>query len=259
MMTSNPCEKLAAELPALFTCTPHDERVRIRTPFLYPDGDLIDLFYSEPAGVPTLTDLGETVRWLRMQTVTLRRTPKQRQLIDDVCLNHGVELFKGMLIYRLRPGDRLADAVIRLGQACLRVADIWFTMRTRAVESLTAEVADFLEDRKIPYEQRAKISGRSGHVWDIDFLTRTPEQTAHVYVLTTGSRATSRKTVEHVVTAWVDLNHLKLGPQPLKLISLFDDAVDVWRDEDFKLLEPLSTLAWWSRPDELERELHRAA
>ncbi|MEI7749169.1 MAG: hypothetical protein WCI81_08845 [Chlorobiaceae bacterium] len=32
--------------------------------------------------------------------------------------------------------------------------------------------------------------------------------------------------------------------------SLFDDTSDVWTDEDFKLVEPLSTISRWSRPDE---------
>lgn len=258
-MITSPCDRLATELPALFSCSPLDARVRIRTPFLFPDGDLIDLFYSEPGGTPTLTDLGETVRWLRMQTVALRRSPKQKQMIDDVCLNHGVEFFKGMLTLRLRPGDRLADGVIRLGQACLRVSDLWFTMRTRAVETVTEEVADFLTEKQIPFERRAKLSGRSGRVWDVDFHTRTPDQSALVYVLSTGSRATSRKVAEHVVAAWYDLNHLQLGPQPLKLVSLFDDTLDVWQEEDFRLLEPLSTISRWSRPDEFENELRRAA
>lgn len=194
-----------------------------------------------------------------MQTVALRRSPKQKRLIDDVCLNHGVEFFKGMLILRLGPGERLADAVIRLGQACLRVSDVWFTMRTRAVETVTEEIADFLEEKNIPYERRTKLSGRSGHVWEVDFHTRTPEQSALVYVLSTGSRATGRKLAERVVAAWHDLNHLKLGPQRLKLISLFDDTLDIWQDEDFRLLESLSTIARWSRPDELEAELRRAA
>src|SRR5690606_19542430 len=116
----------------------------------------------------------------------------------------------------------------RLGQACLRVSDVWFTMRTRAVETVTEEIADFLEEKNIPYERRTKLSGRSGHVWEVDFHTRTPEQSALVYVLSTGSRATGRKLAERVVAAWHDLNHLKLGPQRLKLISLFDDTLDIW-------------------------------
>jgi hypothetical protein len=258
-MLQPPCERLASELPALFACSAHDDRVRIRTPFLYPDGDLIDLFYVERNGSVLLTDLGETVRWLRMQTVASRRSPKQQQMIAEVCINHGVELFKGMLTLRLLPGETLAPAVIRLAQASVRVSDLWFTMRTRAVETLTDEVGDFLADRKIPFERGAKMTGRSGRAWDVDYVTRTPEQTSLVYLLSTGSRASARKVVEHAVAAWYDLNYLKVLPQPVKLISLFDDELDVWQEEDFRLVEQLSTIARWSRPDEFENELRPAA
>jgi hypothetical protein len=57
-------------LGLLFTCEPVDQYMRIQTPYLYPDGDVIDIFCKESDGIVTLTDLGETLRWLRMQTVT---------------------------------------------------------------------------------------------------------------------------------------------------------------------------------------------
>ncbi len=49
------------------------------------------------------------------------------------------------------------------------------------------------------------------------------------------------------------------GPSALKFLSLFDDTSDVWAEEDFRLLEPLSEIARWSQPDELVRVLHQAA
>lgn len=38
-------ESIQKEIGALFTCTEHGDYTRIRTPYLYPDGDYIDLFY----------------------------------------------------------------------------------------------------------------------------------------------------------------------------------------------------------------------
>lgn len=42
-------------------------------------------------------------------------------------------------------------------------------------------------------------------------------------------------------------------------VSLFDDTADVWADEDFRLVEPLSTVSRWSRPDECDAVLREAA
>ncbi|MDV7396442.1 DUF1828 domain-containing protein, partial [Arthrospira platensis SPKY1] len=109
----------------------------------------------------SLTDLGETVRWLRMQSLSQRRSPKQLQLIEDICLNHGIEFFKGMLILRVRPGEDISSAILRLAQACLRVSDLWFTFRTRAVETIADEIADFLTEKVVPFERSERLAGRS--------------------------------------------------------------------------------------------------
>ena len=79
-----------------------------------------------------------------------------------------------------------------------------------------------------------------------------------MFLLTTGSRAASRRIAEHVLAGCVDLSHLKTNQQGLVFVSLFDDAGDVWREEDFNLVEQQSEVARWSRPDEFEQILHAA-
>ena len=121
---------LNQNLGPLFTYSQVNDYTRIRTPFLYPDGDVIDLFVKEQNGNTTITDLGETLRWLRAQSISPRRSPKQNKLIEDVCLNHGLEFFRGMLLARVRQGDNFAAIAMRAAQGVLRVADLWFTMHT---------------------------------------------------------------------------------------------------------------------------------
>jgi hypothetical protein len=255
------CELIAPRLGALFTCSDLGEYTRVRTPFLYPDGDVVDLYAkTRGANEPvTLTDLGESLRWLRMQNAASRRTAKQRRMVDDVCLTQGVQLFRGMLTVNIANHEDLPTAIVRLGEAAIRVSDIWFTFRTRAAETVTDEVAEFLTERQIPFQAGERIAGRSGKTWPIDFHTMTEQRSALTCVLASGSRASARGVVNQVVATWVDVNHLSLGPQGLRLVSLFDDTMDIWTPEDFNLLEPLSTVARWSRPDEYEQVLREAA
>ena len=70
-----------------------------------------------------------------------------------------------------------------------------------------------------------------------------------------GSRGAARRVVEHVLAGCVDLSHLRISQPHLAFVSLFDDTEDVWREEDFSLLEQQSVVAGWSRPDEFERIL----
>jgi hypothetical protein len=259
MIHSLPCETLNTTLGRLFVCLEHGEFYRIRTPFLYPDGDNIDLFCKQQGEEITVTDLGETVRWLRMQTLSPRRSQKQQALVEDTCETHGVEFYRGMVLARAHSTEEFAAVVTRVAQAALRVSDLWFTFRTRAIQSVTDDIADFLSERVMPFERGERLLGRSGRGWTVDFHVRTPKRSSLVFVLATGSRSAARGIAEHVVAAWYDLNQLTVGPESLRFVSLFDDTVDVWAPEDFKMVEPLSAVVRWSSPEEFLGELQPAA
>ncbi len=258
-MSANLCTVLRASLGELFECseTPRGF-VRVRTPFFYPDGGVIDLFVIRRDGRLDVTDFGEALGWLRLQTPSGRRSPKQDSLVQDVCLTLGVELFKGQLVMRCKAPDDLAVAVMRLGQAAVRVGDLWFTTRTRSVESTSDEIAELLAENVIPFERGVKLAGRSGRSWTVDFQTRTPGRTALISVLSSGSKAAARRVTEHVVAAWYDLSHLHVGGAQLSFVSLFDDTADVWTDEELKLVEGLSEVQMLTQPERLVRFLKAA-
>lgn len=259
MVTPDLQTLLSEGIGPMFQVAPRGELTRVRTPFWYPDGGVVDVFVKEHDGSFTLTDLGESLGWLRMQSLATKRSPKQQRLVEDICMTHGVELFKGQLQSRCSDPAELPAAVVRLGQAVVRVTDLWFTTRTRSVESMSDELADLLQERGVAYERGVKLRGRSGRDWTIDFRTRTPARSALVSVLTSGSRAAARRVSEHVVAAWHDLQPLRLGVTQLSFVSLIDDSSDVWSEEDFKLVESVSEVCRWSQPDELERYLVEAA
>ena len=249
MSETDLCRDFGGGLAALFQCSPHGEYQRIRTPYLYPDGDNIDLFCKPQGDVTLVTDLGETTRWLRTQTISPRRSAKQRALLDDACLTHGVEFYRGMIHARCRNPEHLSAVVLRVAQAALRVSDLWFTFRTRSVESMGDEVADLLTERELSFERGEKLSGRSGRGWTVDFHVRAPHRSSLVFAMSTGSRSAAKSVAEHVLAAWVDLHQYAAGPEAMNFVSLFDDTLDVWSDSDFKLLEPTSMIARWSEPE----------
>ena len=123
-----PCEIITETFGSLFHCEPVNGYIRIRTPFMYPDGDSIDLYLRENGEALTLTDLGEALHWLWTHQVGDRRTKRQEQLVQEVATRAGVELFRDMLVIRLRDPQEMAQAVTALSQAVLRVADVWFTL-----------------------------------------------------------------------------------------------------------------------------------
>lgn len=259
------CSEIREAFGSQFVCSKHGDYERIRTPYLYPDGDYIDLYCDTRSNAATVSDLAETTRWLWMQSAAQRRSQKQSQLIKDTCETHSVEFHHGMLQARCKPGEPLAEVITRVAQAALRVSDLWFTFRASIGESITEEVAEYLTQNEFQYEQAKRMTGRSGSSWTVDFYISASQSTSSetqrgslINVLSTGSRSAARHISEHVVTIWHDLSHLAAGPEKMDFISLFDDTSDIWEDKDFRLLESLSRVAYWSRPDEFTRLIPKA-
>ena len=250
------CRSISETLPALFECSPAPQQgVRVRTPLMYPDGGIVDVFVLEHGGQYRITDFGEALGWLRMQSQAGRRSPNQNRMIEDTCQTLGVELHRGQLILSIEGGDISGEAVLRLAQAVVRVSDLWFTLRKRPVETTAVEVNNWLKESKIPFQRSVGQAGRSGRNWTIDYRTDTNKRISLVLLLSTNSRASVRRLTEHVLAGWVDLNYLRTDQPKLTFVSLFDDKDDMWQDNDFGLLEPYSEVARWSQRDKFERIL----
>lgn len=248
-MTTTLCSQIRSTLGDLFTCDEVKGWTRIRTPYLYPDGEVIDLFYKTSQDRPILTDLGETLRWLRSQVVSEFLAKKQEQAIQDIVLTHGVEQYRGALLVRVTEGEAIAAAVTGLAQAAIAVSNLWFLSRTRISSPLEDEVAELLREQNVRFQANEKLGGRSGKSWRVNFHTFHPDHSSLVQVLSTGSRAAANTKVNQVVAGWVDLSHLKVGGEPLRFISLFDDLLDVWTVETIRQLGELSEVAYWSESD----------
>ena len=247
------CASIGRTLPPLFVCSPApQEGIRVRTPMLYPDGGVVDVFILEQGTGYTVTDFGDALGWLSLQSVSRQRSPKQQMLIQDVCQTLRIEQLQGQLVLRSVTDDALAESVVRVAQAAVRVSDLWFTLRSQSLQSTADEVDEWLREKQIPFERQVQRQGRSTRNWNVDFETYTDNRTSLVFLLSTGTRGAVRRLTEHVFTGCGDLSHLKVSQPTLSFVSLFDDTEDVWQPEDFNLVEVHSEIARWSRPDEFE-------
>ena len=249
-------KSIAETLPALFECSPApQEGIRVRTPLMYPDGGIVDVFVLESGGRYDITDFGEALGWLRMQSQGGNRSSNQNRMIKDTCQTLGVELHRGQLVITLEEGDAIGEGVLRLAQAVVRVSDLWFTLRKRSPENTAIKVNNWLTTRKIPFQRSVRQPGKSGRNWTIDYRTDTIQRTSFVFLLSTSSRSAVRRIAEHALAGWVDLDYLKTDQPMLTFVSLVDDTDDLWQDDDFGLVEQYSEVARWSQRDEFERIL----
>ena len=120
-LTTQICSSLHTQLGSMFECLPAGERVQIRTPFVYPDGDNIDLYWRDTPQGQVISDLGDTYGWLFINGAHDKLTSKQNQAYDGACLTYGVERRDGLLLTYVVDG-KLAEAVVRLAQAIMAIS-----------------------------------------------------------------------------------------------------------------------------------------
>ncbi len=253
MTATDLCATLRHNLPLLFDCSPRDRGdVRIRTPFVLPDRDLVDLFAIHQQGEYRVTDYGLAIGWLKSQSVSGKLTPPLTSLIDDLLQSLDVSLNRGQLEASCIGESDLPTAVHLVGQAVVRLADLRHSMQGRVVRSVADDVDEWLRQQEFQVQRRTKHRGLN-ELWQVDFEVKAGVRTSLAFLLSSGSRAGARDVRHRVYTGFSDLRSNPAGPPEDALISLIDDTNDVWTGEDFALLRQVSRLVTWSRPDEVEK------
>ena len=141
MRSPDLCMRISDTLPPLFTRSPAPvEGVRVRTPLLYPDCGIVDVFVLERGDSLAATDFGEALGWLSLKSTSRQRSPRQQLLVRDVCQSLRIELFREQLVLREINTDTIGEAVLRVAQAVVRVSDLWFTLRSQLLQDTADEV-----------------------------------------------------------------------------------------------------------------------
>ena len=238
-----------------FTCEPMDNHLRVITPYLYPNNDLIEVFVQErPSGTVRVTDLGETLRHLHSQGFDTAIRQHRRDMVGTIASTTGVDLILGQLT-KTGPIDELGDILFDVIVAARGVSDLIYTSRAYEPATFADEVGKFLSENGLEYISRIRLTGQTGGVYTIRFMLRP----GPVYLEPLSPRPTSRSKkarVDSVFRMWSDCNGA-LGKD--RKITMLDDIGVHWRPEDITLLGRVSTVLNWSSRRELLSSLSSSA
>lgn len=221
--------------------------LRLATPFQYPDGSQIDLFLGTPPGLVfddfRVTDLGQTTGYLFDLQLKPWATLRRKQIVEDVCRTLGVVQDGGELLVRLRNEElmtsSLSGAMVRVAQACIRIADIAYTQRLRAPASFKDEVEEFISSDGIEVETGTILRGRFDKDVPVDFRTRGRRVKSLILTLSTQNNAAAHGVSNEVFRKWYDLEPQRAGYQ---FLTLFDSTNNSIRDDDLARIGDLSTV-----------------
>ena len=220
--------------------------VRLETVFLYPDGSSVDVFLPEdgPLVPPSrLSDLGQTTGWLLDVQVKPWLSKKRQRFVEDALRLYGVVLRGGALERDLHSLDELVEGVVHLGQACVRVADLTYTRRSSLQLDFAEDLEEVLADTALEYESNMELEGRFGKRVRVEFLVRGAHLSSAVLTLASGSAPQAHIVANEVFRRWYDLN---IPARNERRLTVFDDRVDVYRDDDLTRLADVSQVVAFS-------------
>ncbi|MCC6241754.1 MAG: DUF1828 domain-containing protein [Gemmatimonadaceae bacterium] len=257
-MNCSDLTELARATPlAGFRCSQDGDFLRLETPFRYPDGGTIELFVEEFNGVLRVSDYGEAFRFLEKGGLEPLRSPGRRRAIEFAVKLAGAQLDDGVLEISLRDGVDLMPAIVRLGQAMTRVADLSLLVKGTLVNRFSDAVEDYLKTHTTGLEIRrgAEVRGNAtSH--QVDIFTRSTKGIAVVESLSaitpTGANAQTAFTIQK----FADIS--AIGPGAPSRYTVLDDSSEVWSDSLRKQLTQFSDVIDWERRGDLASALSPA-
>ncbi len=230
----------------------------LQTALQYPDSSYIDVFIRQDAQLQirdiTLSDLGQTTAWLLDLRLKPWLSDKRRRFLADALAVYGACLRGGAIEIDLQPGDPLGPAVLRLAQACLRMADLMFTQRSSVETAFKDRVEDFLAIKDLPFDQDVEVIGRHDRPVRVDYRVRTERRDSLVLVLGSANPSSAHTIAIEIFSRWYDLTMPQIREQK---ITLFDDSSPI-RDADLERLRGLSDVIAISDEDTLAEALRAA-
>jgi hypothetical protein len=227
--------------------------LRMSTPFLYPNGESIDVFIDSDKQLWEdfcLSDRGQTALYLRNAQVFLDTTARRRELVNDILRESGVKLNGLQLTIRPRTHEpkEISDAIFRLSQMCVRISDLATHQRLRSSNPFRDDVEDFLEANNFRYTPDVKLPPVFGKR-DIrmDFEVRSGNRSSYVNVLAAMNDASAHSSANEIT---IKLTDLKLSDQVIlhKFVTVYNSASNAIRIEDIERLGTLSSTV--SYPEE---------
>lgn len=216
--------------------------VRLETAFLYPDGGSVDVFVVEEDPLfrrLKLSDLGQTISWLADVQVRPWLSKKRQRFIEDALRIYDVRQAGGALETDLPSLEDLVSGIVRLGQACVRVADLIYTRRTALQVGITEEIEEVLAETDFDYETNVELEGRFGAKVRVDFLVPARKMASAILALSSANSSQAHVVANEIFRKWYDL---AVPERPEQRITIFDDRYDVYRTDDLERLRNVSDL-----------------
>ncbi len=228
----------------------------VRTPFLYPDGDHIELYLrSMDDGQVLASDVGQTVMKLAEYGFILQNSSRRRAMAIRITSSLRVQFDNGSLSVAV-PSDRGGARIWDLMMALQRLSDLVYieesTSRGYDSRGVTFEhqFENYVTEKQITYRRAVQIQLSNDYRFTSNF---TLGEGAIVQLLSANSAGYARRRMNNV---YVNFSEMNIAKDRRARLAVVDDSKDLWSEA---LLEPLTRQAtevlYWKNKPSLEQAL----
>lgn len=237
------CNELVTEVTVLPT-----GHIRIQTALQYPDTGFVDVFIRRDAQLDlrerlVLSDFGNTTALLLDHRIKPWLSEKRKEFLREITQALGVTLNGGALEIELVPGQPLAQPILRLAQACLRMADLTFTQRRSVETTFRGDVEEFFSTRDIEYDPDYQVPLINGRAVRVDYRASGGPKGALVLTLGSRNAAAAHTVATELFSRWFDIRELSKAREAR--VTVVSDEAPV-RTEDLDRLRKCSDVYYFS-------------
>ena len=253
-------DALARAVADGWECADAGDFARLLTPFRYPDGSLVELYVeARQAGTLVVTDYGEAFRFLETAGLDPLRSPARQKAIRSAVALSDATLTGGAIEVAVPPAADLFSAVIQIGQAVIRVADLALLARGAAVSTFAESVEEYLREhtRGVKVEANAVVQGASAAPHQFDLLLRSERGDTLVESLSSPTPVGAKTRAAFTVAKFADI--FALGANSPRRVAVLDEGDGVWTDELRKQIGNFAEVYEWEARSALAASLTEAA
>jgi len=235
------CEQVIRDylgkIKAEFACEEFDGRLKIVTPYLYPDNDLVEVYVEElPDGRVRVSDLGEATRHLHTQGFDVFASPK-RKFIAETAASRVNAVFQDGAIVKEGNAHEIGGVLFDVIVAARGVADLVYTSRAYEPAPFVDEVAEFLTEHRFRFERRVPVRGESGREYRVGFRV---EQKILLHPISAEFQRALKPRVDAALHMWLDVD------RKASKFTLLNDVDFSWPEPDVVILSRFSSVFRWS-------------
>ena len=259
-IVADPSKQIAADIrqgirdgiAGLYDCEDDPNgSITIETPFIFPNGDLLDLSIEQTADGFVVSDLGETCGWLFRVSGIDNLTSARREKIHEIENGTGVQFWHGALRYECQSSADLSMGVHLVAQAALQMAELRHFTKAAPRPRNRDRLDEWLETKSLKVDRGVRVPGRSRRRWTIDYRTTLDGHDSFAMWLDRPDHPSALAAQYRTYTTYADIMRSANGVASVPRISILDGADAQWSAEDRALLEDVSSVVCWPDQDQL--------